>query len=308
MQGTSERRGAAALLRGILRDLDEAPHVSGAGGRSYIGAATTAALIRRGSQGTGVVAVQRMINVWNARRASSVTPLAEDGAFGPATEAAIRLFQRSTRLTADGIVGPLTWQGLMDTVVLPAESAVVSGEPQDLVFGLDLLDLMCGLVDIPHAADVAILPLWNSIVLSNVAIATAIPISAYFKDRLRAYARSNLSDGAILMAGYTRCPRFVSGGWIMDLQPGAAAMTLDKTIFVNGTLDIDTYVHETVHVGQYKLLGITGFLLSYFGLSAATILGRWIRRVPIDPMRSSPHENQAYEIEGRFKTWHASNP
>lgn len=36
-----------------------------------------------------------------------------DGIFGPRTEAAVRGFQQALGIGVDGIVGPLTWRGLV---------------------------------------------------------------------------------------------------------------------------------------------------------------------------------------------------
>ena len=42
--------------------------------------------------------------------------LARDGDFGPTTQKAVKRFQRSSRLLADGIVGPKTFEVLMRKV------------------------------------------------------------------------------------------------------------------------------------------------------------------------------------------------
>lgn len=60
--------------------------------------------LRRGSRGEDVVFVQKIVGVES------------DGKFGPATEAAIRIFQRKNGdLVPDGIVGPKTWPLILAT-------------------------------------------------------------------------------------------------------------------------------------------------------------------------------------------------
>lgn len=61
--------------------------------------------IQRGSKGKAVKILQIILG-----------DLEVDGSFGPATQAATLDFQRKHGLTADGIVGPLTWHALIDTL------------------------------------------------------------------------------------------------------------------------------------------------------------------------------------------------
>ncbi len=73
-----------------------------------IGSATWERLIRtvrRGDSGAAVQAAQGQL----AARGYAVTA---DGAFGPTTESALKTFQASKSLAADGIVGPSTWLAL----------------------------------------------------------------------------------------------------------------------------------------------------------------------------------------------------
>lgn len=62
--------------------------------------------VRRGDAGEAVKAVQSQLNTRGAG-------LTVDGAFGPGTETAVRNFQSSRGLSADGIVGPNTWLALV---------------------------------------------------------------------------------------------------------------------------------------------------------------------------------------------------
>ncbi|WP_051933373.1 peptidoglycan-binding protein [Massilia sp. BSC265] len=81
----------------------QASHALGADG--IVGNATwpaLAILTQQGDSGAKVRAVQSQLN-------ESGAGIAVDGAFGPATATAVRNFQTSKGLSADGIVGDDTW-------------------------------------------------------------------------------------------------------------------------------------------------------------------------------------------------------
>lgn len=61
-------------------------------------------VIRRGAVGPAVVELQRLLALGNTTGR---------GAFGPRTEAAVRLYQRSRGLVADGVVGAASWTALL---------------------------------------------------------------------------------------------------------------------------------------------------------------------------------------------------
>jgi hypothetical protein len=145
--------------------------------------------------------------------------------------------------------------------------------------------------------------LFGMVVDTNIASSSVIAVPTTYTSITREYAASNFTDGLILNRALLRFPVYHRDGWILRVQTGAEAMTLDRHVFTHAPLKIDTYVHELVHVTQYALVGRTGFLVSYFGLSAAEIAWRFVKRKPLNVMDSSPHENQAYELERRFRTW-----
>ena len=146
-------------------------------------------------------------------------------------------------------------------------------------------------------------PAFDLAVSTNVLSSSYIPVPATYRSILLEYAGFSPADGAVLLLGVIRAPTYHAGGWILRVQTGAEAMTLGSDVFVNAPLHIDTYVHEMVHVGQYGVLGPTRFLVSYFGLSAAIIAKRFLAREPLNVFSSSPHEMQAYNLEGRFRAW-----
>jgi hypothetical protein len=70
--------------------------VTGSRGATASTSAAKPTLLKKGSRGTLVRAVQRKLG------------LTADGVFGPATRRAVKRFQRKHGLTADGVVGPAT--------------------------------------------------------------------------------------------------------------------------------------------------------------------------------------------------------
>jgi N-acetyl-anhydromuramyl-L-alanine amidase AmpD len=85
-------------------------------------------LLHRGSEGPQVAELQRRLKTAYEQYAGN---LVVDGQFGPATEAAVKEFQRRTRgLKVDGIVGPAT-AAAMRLNVVPHPSAVVGADLVD---------------------------------------------------------------------------------------------------------------------------------------------------------------------------------
>jgi peptidoglycan hydrolase-like protein with peptidoglycan-binding domain len=67
----------------------------------------TGTMISTGSSGADVRRLQRLLVEMKLLNFTGI-----DGSFGPNTDTAVRSFQESAGLVADGIVGPLTWGAL----------------------------------------------------------------------------------------------------------------------------------------------------------------------------------------------------
>jgi len=72
---------------------------------------THSTIIRRGDRGERVKQLQAALTL-------AGFPVAEDGIFGRGTELAVRAFQDSAGIEADGLVGPDTWRELGETTPL----------------------------------------------------------------------------------------------------------------------------------------------------------------------------------------------
>lgn len=79
-------------------------------GKSATAPASAVPILRRGSRGEAVRGLQRDLT-------AAGHPTAADGAFGPATHAAVRKFQTERGLVVDGIAGPKTMTALVDALV-----------------------------------------------------------------------------------------------------------------------------------------------------------------------------------------------
>ncbi len=78
-------------------------------------------LIRRGSSGEEVKELQILLSKFGYE-------VAADGIFGRETEVAVREFQRSVRISCDGIVGSSTWHHLRDEDILDLISIKMTEE------------------------------------------------------------------------------------------------------------------------------------------------------------------------------------
>lgn len=92
INGTDQAAAIAAIADEYLRDLTPEPAYPS---------------VRRGSAGAVVAAAQAHLE------AHGYSPGRIDGRFGSRTEVAAKAFQRSAGLTADGIIGPVTWAALI---------------------------------------------------------------------------------------------------------------------------------------------------------------------------------------------------
>jgi hypothetical protein len=79
--------------------------------------------VRQGDSGAAVSAVQALLN--KKRRLS----LTVDGVFGSGTHSAVVAFQNHAGISADGVVGPATWQNLVWHYAYPSLSDMCDQDP-----------------------------------------------------------------------------------------------------------------------------------------------------------------------------------
>jgi hypothetical protein len=147
---------------------------------------------------------------------------------------------------------------------------------------------------------------WPRIVRSNRESSSAHGIDPAWRELAFLYSHENPADGKWIRMGLARMPSFWVGSWILERAGSEThAITLDEDVFFNPATDgepnVDTYVHELVHVAQYGILGITGFLGSY----AQEFVEEYIGSGGDDAAayHQIAHERQAAAVEERFTEW-----
>jgi peptidoglycan hydrolase-like protein with peptidoglycan-binding domain len=83
--------------------------------------------VRQGDENHPVRTLQDLLNAQGFK-------VDVDGEFGPQTDQAVRDFQRSRSLSADGIVGPATWPALVIQVRQGDQGDAVRGVQEELDF------------------------------------------------------------------------------------------------------------------------------------------------------------------------------
>ena len=114
----------------VAKAMDTPGHIPDQGERvpdglaGGLGSEKPRALLKKGSKGADVSALQTVLNENGAN-----PPLVLDGDFGPKTDASVRAYQARTGLKADGVVGPLTWASLASAGNVEAPAPVVENKP-----------------------------------------------------------------------------------------------------------------------------------------------------------------------------------
>ena len=147
---------------------------------------------------------------------------------------------------------------------------------------------------------------WDKFVESNTEDASYFAPDPNWRLLALQYSDFNKSDGLWIKMGLARMPDCYKGGWILE-RAGAEthAITLNTTILFNpetsGEPNVDTYVHEMVHVAQYGILGVQGFLGTYAADFVKGLIGSG--GDDTKAYHAIRHEKQASAIEERFKAW-----
>lgn len=120
-----ERCGTCATTQRIAY-ADDVLARYGTGGTGGSTTETSLPVLQNGSSGSAVRTLQYMLR-------SSGYGVTADGAFGPATESAVRSYQSAHGLSVDGVVGDATWYSILPVLRQGASGEAVKGLQRELV-------------------------------------------------------------------------------------------------------------------------------------------------------------------------------
>ncbi len=106
-------KGTWYKISSIYTAVTKLAELNGEGDTLGIGTVPPGSVLRQGSRGQDVITLQYLLNVISEYY-PGIPALTQDGIFGSGTAQAVMAFQQMMRLSADGIVGPQTWQKLYD--------------------------------------------------------------------------------------------------------------------------------------------------------------------------------------------------
>ncbi len=87
-------------------------------------------VLRYGVRGSAIRDLQSRLNTWLTASQAGLEQLVVDGIFGSHTLSAVKAFQQSQGLKVDGVVGPKTWNLLLQQQVTPPSVPALIGQPE----------------------------------------------------------------------------------------------------------------------------------------------------------------------------------
>ena len=152
----------------------------------------TGLLLKKGNTGATIWVVQRLLNIWLTRSQAAFPPLKEDAIFGSKTEQVVRLFQRAKSVKVDGVVGHQTWKQLLHELIVLHETQNSGTRHSQFLNSLSGIPLPgCFIREPPDPRDALIQQEFDTVVASNIAVATIMTIPLCYEKRLIEYSIHN---------------------------------------------------------------------------------------------------------------------